>query len=106
MEKFNCLAKQEFIIINRKRTEFDLETLEIGQTLAEKRLGQAAELIAEMDEAAQSSAAIAAASAAIANEDIAELRAAASGLGTDEVQAQIAEYLNVAADALESYIEK
>ena len=102
LEYINVINKE----INRKRTEFDLETLEIGQTLAEKRLGQAAELIAEMDEAAQSSAAIAAASAAIANEDIAELRAAASGLGTDEVQAQIAEYLNVAADALESYIEK
>ena len=102
LEYINTINKE----INRKRTEFDLETLEIGQTLAEKRLGQAAELIAEMDEATQSSAAVAAASAAIASEDIAELRAAASGLGTDEVQAQIAEYLNVAADALESYIEK
>ncbi|MBR2907457.1 MAG: extracellular solute-binding protein [Clostridia bacterium] len=31
--------------ITRKRDEFDLETLEIGQTLAEKRIGQAAEAL-------------------------------------------------------------
>lgn len=88
--------------VNRKRTEFDLEILEIGQTLASKRLAQATELISEME----SSAAVEAVSAAIGTEDIDELRAAAAGLNTaDENQAQLASYITDAANALESYIE-
>jgi len=102
LEYINTINKE----ISRKRVEFDLETLEIGQTLASKRLGQAAEAIDEMDESTKTSAAIAAVSAAIANEDIGELRAAAAGLNTaDEVQAQIASYITDAANALESYLD-
>ena len=92
--------------INRKRTEFNLETLAVGQTLASKRLGQAEEAIAKLSDAQKGSASVAAASAAIASEDIAALRAAADGLGTsDEALAVIAGYLRDAAGALESYLE-
>lgn len=98
LEYINTINKE----INRKRTEFDLEILEIGQTLASKRLSQATELISTME----SSAAIDAVSDAIGSEDIDALRAAAAGLNTaDENQAQLATYINQAADALESYIE-
>ena len=90
--------------ITRKRTEFNLETLEIGQTLASKRLGQASAAIDELDDAAKSSAAIAAVTAAIASENIDELRAAAAGLNTsDAAMAAIAGYITDAANALESY---
>ncbi|MGN1346055.1 MAG: extracellular solute-binding protein, partial [Eubacteriales bacterium] len=90
--------------ITRKRTEFELETLAIGQTLASKRLGQASDAIAELDEGTRSSASVAAASAAIASEDIEELRSAIAGLNTsDAALAEIAGYLTDAADALESY---
>jgi maltose-binding protein MalE len=90
--------------INRKRTEFDLETLEIGQTLASKRMDQAAELIDKLDDSAKGSAAVAAASAAIGDPSIEGLRAAAAGLSGSETLTQIASYLNEAADALESYL--
>ncbi len=86
--------------INRKRTEFNLETLEIGQTLASKRMDQAASLI---DKLGDSSAAVTAASEAIADPSVDGLRAAAAGLGSGEAYAQIVQYLNEAADALESY---
>jgi hypothetical protein len=86
--------------INRKRTEFNLETLEIGQTLASKRMDQAAALI---DKLGDSSAAVTAASEAIADPSVEGLRAAAAGLGSGEAYAQIVQYLNEAADALESY---
>lgn len=87
--------------INRKRTEFDLETLEIGQTLADKRLSQAADAIEELDDGAKSSAAIQAVIAAIESEKIDDIRSAASGLGAD--YSEIASYLETAATALESY---
>lgn len=91
--------------ITRKRTEFGLETLEIGQTLASKRLGQAAELIDGLDDAQKTS--LANVTAAINNENIEELRSAASGLNTsDETMAQLSSYLTDAANALESYLEK
>ncbi len=91
--------------VTRKRIEFDLETLEIGQTLASKRLGQAIEAIDALDESEQATAEIAAVRAAIASEDIDELRSAAAGLDTaDEAQAQIASYITDAANALETYI--
>jgi len=90
--------------ITRKRTEFSLETLEIGQTLAEKRLGQASEVIAELDEATRSSAEVQAVIAAIASEDIEELRIAAGALDTsNEKLAKIASYIKEAADCLETY---
>lgn len=94
--------------INRKRTEFGLEILEIGQTLAEKRLEQASLAIAELDESVKSAnqAALEAASNAIANENIEELRAAAAGLTSgDEAIQTIVGYLTDAATALESYLD-
>ncbi len=100
LQYINTINKE----INRKRTEFDLETLEIGQTLASKRMDQAAELIDKLDDSAKSSAAVAAASEAIGNPSIEGLRAAAAGLGGSDTLAQIASYLNEAADALESYL--
>lgn len=91
--------------ITRKRTEFGLETLEIGQTLASKRLGQAAELIDGLDDAQKTS--LANVTAAINDENIEELRSAASALNTsDETMAQLSSYLTDAANALESYLEK
>ena len=91
--------------ITRKRIEFELETLEIGETLASKRLGQAAAAIDELDDATKSSAPVAAVTAAIASENIEEIRNAASGLNTsDAVMAEIAGYLTDAANALESYL--
>ena len=90
--------------IIRKRTEFDLETLEIGQTLASKRLGQATELIDELDDAQKTS--LANVITAIENENIEELRSAASGLNTsDTTMAQLSSYLTDAANALESYLD-
>jgi len=98
LEYINTINKE----INRKRTEFNLETLEIGQTLASKRLGQAADAIADLDDSAKSSPAVAAASEAIGSENIEAIRSAAAGLGS---YPEIAGYLTEAADALESYIE-
>ncbi|MBE6541396.1 MAG: extracellular solute-binding protein [Ruminococcaceae bacterium] len=92
--------------ISRKRKEFDLETLELGQTLASKRLDQAADLISELDDAAKNSAQITAATNAILSKDIAEIRSAVSGLDTSsEEMARLASYLTDAANALESYLE-
>ena len=94
--------------IIRKRTEFDLENLEIGQTLAEKRMEQASLAIDELDESVKASnqAALDAAAAAIANENIEELKAASAGLTSgDEAIKAIAGYLADAAAALESYLD-
>ena len=63
-------------------------------------MDQAAELI---DKLGDSSAAVTAASEAIADPSVEGLRAAAAGLGSGEAYAQIVQYLNEAADALESY---
>ncbi len=90
--------------INRKREEFHLETLEIGQTLADKRLGQAEEAIELLDEGTKTSAAVTAVTAAIASRNIEELRAAAAGLdASHEALAEIASYITDAADALATY---
>ena len=91
--------------VTRKRTEFGLETLEIGQTLASKRLGQAAELIDGLDDAQKTS--LENVTAAINDQSIEELRSAASGLNTsDETMAKLSSYLTDAANALESYLDE
>jgi hypothetical protein len=93
--------------IIRKREEFDLENLEIGQKLSEKRLEQAGVAISDLEDdvKAANKAAIDAASAAIESEDIEALRAAAAGLPSDnEALKIIAGYLTDAANALESYL--
>ncbi|MBE6616492.1 MAG: extracellular solute-binding protein [Ruminococcaceae bacterium] len=101
LNHINAINKE----ITRKRTEFDLETLEIGQTLASKRLDQAAEAIEELDEATRNSAVIKAVLAAIASEEIEELRSAADALDkTNADLKKIASYLTDAANALESYL--
>lgn len=97
LQYINTINKE----INRKRTEFSLETLEIGQTLASKRMDQAAEAIDKLGDSAKNSAAVTKASEAIAANDAEALREAAAGLGSD--LAEIAQYLNEAADALDSY---
>ncbi len=89
--------------INRKRTEFDYETLEIGQTLAEKRTGQAVDLMTELT---GYDAEIAAATAALENEDVEAMRSVAEKFArsaNDETLAQIAIYLSDAANALAEY---
>ena len=96
VEKISLINKE----INRKRTEFNLEILPIGSTLADKRINQALELIGENN--GQYDAVI----SACENKDIDEIRAAAAALtGTDETTVQIVRYLNDAADALESYLD-
>jgi len=97
LQYINTINKE----INRKRTEFSLETLEIGQTLASKRMDQAAEAIDKLGDSAKNSAAVTKASEAIAANNAEALREAAAGLGSD--LAEIAQYLNEAADALDSY---
>ena len=104
LQYINTINKE----INRKRTEFELEILPIGSTLADKRMDQVVEAIDGMDEAlkSQNAAAIDAALAAIDNADIAELKSAAKGFtGSDETSVQIAGWLNDAAAALESYLD-
>lgn len=100
LQYINTINKE----INRKRTEFDLEILPIGSTLADKRMGQVTDAIDAMDDSmkSQNSAAIEAALAAIESEDIAALRKAAASFTASE---EIAGWLNDAADALESYLD-
>lgn len=93
--------------ITRKRTEFNLETLELGDTLAEKRMKQASAAIDALNDSLKQSADVQNAIAAIEAEDMIELRAAAAALDTsDSALAEIAKYMNDAANALESYIGK
>ncbi len=94
--------------INRKRTEFDLEILPIGTNLAEKRMGQALEAMEELDDSVKTAnaAALDAVSAAIANENAEELRAAAALLNGDEALTAIAGYLTDAARALDTYLDR
>ncbi len=89
--------------ITRKRTEFDYETLEVGQTLAEKRCAQAVELMNTLDgydfEKAKAMEGIAG-----ENENI--LRTAAKAFakaGDSEDLQKIAEYLTDAANAYATY---
>ena len=89
--------------INRKRKEFDYETLEIGQNLAQKRMGQAEELMANLS---GYDALVAAAREAIKNSSIEGLEASAAAFGaagTSEELGQISSYLSEAAAALRSY---
>ncbi len=87
--------------ITRKRAEFDYETLEIGQTLAEKRSSQAIEL---MDTLSGYDDAKAAALAAIEAEDADALYAAAEAFGSgDETVTTIVGYLTEAANAFATY---
>ena len=91
--------------IIRKRTEFDLENLEIGQKLYEKRFEQIAEIVEELDDSvkAANQAALDAASAAIASKNSTELRAAAAAIKSDvEELKTIAGYLEDAANSLEN----
>lgn len=99
LDYINTINKE----INRKRKEFDYETLELGQTLAEKRMSQAGEL---MEQLSGYQTEVAAATEAIANENIEALYAAAEAFqkaGSDETLTQIATYLTEAAAALASY---
>jgi hypothetical protein len=110
-------ALQQYIeIINeeitRKRAEFGLETLELGQTLAEKRMAQAeAELIEIRDGAAYSSSYEASVEATLAlidgytTEDYASIRVLADELNSlnSELFATAVGYLKNAANALVSY---
>jgi len=90
--------------ITRKRTEFDYETLEIGQTLAEKRTAQA---VALMTELTGYDAEITEAEAALLAEDVSAMRHVADKFArtaaSNEQLAQIALYLTDAADALATY---
>ena len=100
LQYINTINKE----INRKRTEFELEILPIGSTLADKRMNQVLEAIDAMDDATKSSPAVEAALAAIESEDIAALKKAADGFSaSDETSANIAGWLKDAAAALESY---
>ncbi|MBQ7600339.1 MAG: extracellular solute-binding protein [Clostridia bacterium] len=92
--------------ITRKRTEFDLETLEVGQTLASKRLSQAEEAIGQLESDSASHPAVAKAKAAIESKDIEALREAAEELKSvgNSSTDMISGYLADAADALESYL--
>lgn len=89
--------------ITRKRKEFNYETLEVGQTLAEKRMDQATELMSTLTGYESE---ISAASEAIAQSDITALNAAADAFeraGSDETLTTLVGYLRDAANALASY---
>ena len=94
--------------ISRKRSEFGYETLEVGQTLAEKRLTQADEAIAALSagDAETYKDALDAARAAIksaVDADAAEAAAKALEGANGELFSEIAGYLKDAAAALRSY---
>ena len=93
--------------ISRKREEFGFETLEIGQTLAEKRMEQA---VTAMDELSSSDAEsykdeLEAARKAIEEAEIAALEDSAKALdaANSELFKDIIVYLNDTAEALRSY---
>lgn len=91
--------------ITRKREEFGLETLELGQTLASKRLSQAKDELEDIKNTAYASQ-IEAAMAAIASEtDIAAIDAAAAALESADANlfAKAIGYLRDASAALATY---
>ena len=103
LQNINNINKE----ISRKRTEFHLETLEIGQTLADKRIGQAIEVIENMDESVKSAnaAALDAAVSAMNEKDIELMEAAVSSLTSDNADIQqVVTYMNDAINALRSYL--
>ena len=98
--------------ITRKREEFALETLEAGQTLAQKRMAQAEEELTAIREDSSYSSAYDSACNNVLNmidgyetEDFATIRALASELEQldGELFETAVDYLRSAADALESY---
>ena len=93
--------------IKRKRDEFDFETLEIGQTLADKRIDQALDAIENLsgDDADKYSTEIDKVKDAVSKESIEDIRVAVSALEKADktLFEDIIGYLNDAADALESY---
>ena len=103
--------------ISRKREEFNLETLEIGQTLAEKRADQALAILNKLkgDEASKYADKVSAAKAAIdaalsgdaTTEQFDALIAAADELvkANSELFGEAAGYMKESATALYSYIE-
>ena len=100
---------------SRKREEFDLETLEIGENLAEKRIRQAGEIIEDMKKADQEAykAQIDALNAAIetaligtsGDAEFDALAAAAAALksANAELFGEVADYIDDAVEALKSY---
>jgi len=91
--------------ITRKRAEFGLETLEIGQTLASKRLGQAKDSLEAINNSAYT-AQVEVALAAIATEtDIEAISAAADALYAADAKLfeTAVRYLRDAATALSTY---
>jgi hypothetical protein len=98
--------------ITRKRSEFDLEVLAEGQTLAEKRMGQALDKIEEIKGGSGYSSAYDAVCERVIDtvdegncEDYASLRAAANALSEANATLfeDVVKYLNTAADSLEKY---
>lgn len=90
--------------ITRKRAEFGLETLEVGQTLAQKRLGQAEKELENIS--GRYAAEIEAAKTAIASQtNIEMIRTAADSLESADsaLFANAVKYLRDAADALATY---
>ena len=93
--------------ITRKRDEFGLETLEVGQTLADKRLGQAKSALDDINNKSYS-AQMEAALAAIATEtDIEAISAAADALEAADATLfeTVVGYMRDAANALSTYIQ-
>ncbi len=103
--------------ITRKRDEFDLETLEVGQTLADKRIGQINAALQALSDDAKTEyadeikavndalAAVPKTSDYIPTEDINEIRAAAQTLRASQYSRfyEVAEMLDVVADCLTEY---
>jgi len=103
--------------ITRKRDEFDLETLEVGTTLADKRIGEIKTAISELDDSAKKTykAEIAQVNAALAkitktsafvpDADIALFTAAAQSLRKTQYSEfyEIAEMLDQVAECLTKY---
>ncbi len=91
--------------ITRKRTEFGLETLEVGQTLAEKRLGQATEALEGISNSSYSAQIEQAKAAIQAETDITAISAAADALEAADATLfeTVITYLRDAARALSTY---
>ena len=103
--------------ITRKREEFDLETLEVGETLAEKRINMALDILNNLSSSEKSkySAEIQAYrdavnglttfKAYVPDEDIEALLSAADGLRATQYSKfyDVADYIEEAANALYSY---
>lgn len=93
--------------ISRKRKEFGYETLEVGQTLAEKRLDEATQLLNDLSDsdAETYKSAIADARDAIESADLAALTSSASKLksANGELFKTVAEKLTQAVAAFETY---